>query len=367
MPRQLILHIGMHKTGTTAIQSALAGYDDGTTRMARLGVANHSIPMLTIYAADPTRYHVWVRQGMPAVEVLARRDAYRARLEQELALGRAQLVLSGEEMSLMHPASVAAMVADLAPRVDGIRALGWLRPAAQYAGSAFQQMVKAGQATPDLPRARYRDRFSPYLAALGRERLHLHLYDPARMAGESSVAAFCQALGLPQGRVADTSENTSISSDALRLVWALNGSGTPTTGSPARLLARSRLVRHLSGRHPGRLELPPDATAAGLDPDDIAWAEAETGLTLHDGWFPDPAAARRQLVDWLAAVSPDGLDRLDEDLQIIRRKVPVAAGMGERVAQLYSALLEEAEVEVALAPVFRAGNRDRNAGARGRT
>lgn len=357
----------MHKTGTTAIQSALAGFDDGRTRMARLGAQNHSIPMLTVFAADPTRYHVWVRQGLPPEEVLRRRDIYRAKLDAELSLSRDQLVISGEEMSLMRATSVAAMIAHLHPQAEEVTVQAWLRRARDFIGSAFQQMVKAGQATLDLPRPQYRARFEPYLDCLGRDALHLHLYDPLRMAGGSSVHAFCQAIGLPPQTVPDRTENGSLSDDALRLVWALNRSGVPTTGSPARLVARSRLIRHLAHRHPGPLRLPAEAADAGLDSADIDWAQAVTGLTLHSGATIGTEAAQRILKDWLNTPAPAALDRLDEDLQMIRRRTPPLSTTGARVAALYSALLEEAEAEQALQPVFRAGHRDRHAGARDRT
>ncbi|MEY4984218.1 MAG: hypothetical protein RIR62_2484 [Pseudomonadota bacterium] len=365
MPRRLVLHIGMHKTGTTAIQSALAGYDDGQTRMARLGGQNHSIPMLTAFAADPTRYHVWVRQGLAADEVLRRRDIFRARLAGEMALERAQLLVSGEEMSLMHAPSVRAMVGTLAPQAGAVDALAWLRPARDYIGSAFQQMVKAGQAVPDLPRPRYRARIEPYLDVLGRGAVHLHLYDPAREG--SSVAAFCRAVGLPPQAVPDRTENTALSDDALRLVWALNRSGIATSGSAARLAARSRLIGHLAGRHPGPLRLPAGAVDAGLDPADIDWAQGITGLVLDDGPAIGADAAKALLQDWLQAHDPAALDRLDEDLQIIHRRLPPQATLPQRLATLYQAFLDEVEAEQALAPVFRAGNRVLNAGARDRT
>lgn len=44
--KDIVLHIGMAKSGSTAIQTALNGYREGTTRYARLG-RNHSIPMHT--------------------------------------------------------------------------------------------------------------------------------------------------------------------------------------------------------------------------------------------------------------------------------------------------------------------------------
>lgn len=81
---EVILHIGMHKTGTSSIQDCLASFDDGTTRYAQFGVANHSIPMTTIFADDPYAYHIWRDQGAAASLVDQRRSDYRAMLEQQL-------------------------------------------------------------------------------------------------------------------------------------------------------------------------------------------------------------------------------------------------------------------------------------------
>ena len=128
MPDHILLHIGMHKTGTTAVQEALAGYDDGQTRMAQLRHPNHSIQMLTCFAQDPTKYHVWVRQGIEPDRVLRIRAAMRRELQDELALPRRQLVISGEEMSLMRPPSVLEMADFFAPCTADVSVLAWLRP-----------------------------------------------------------------------------------------------------------------------------------------------------------------------------------------------------------------------------------------------
>jgi len=44
MSCKIFLHIGMHETGSTAIQFAFNGYDDGRVLSAPLGSENHSIP-----------------------------------------------------------------------------------------------------------------------------------------------------------------------------------------------------------------------------------------------------------------------------------------------------------------------------------
>ena len=47
---KVILHIGMHKTGTTSIQSAIKNFEGNRVKVASFEETNHSIPMLTIFS-----------------------------------------------------------------------------------------------------------------------------------------------------------------------------------------------------------------------------------------------------------------------------------------------------------------------------
>lgn len=358
MPDRLILHIGMHKTGTTAVQEALAGYDDGETRMAALRRPNHSIQMLTCFAQDPTTYHVWVRQGLEPERILRIRAAMRRELLDELALPRRQLVISGEEMSLMRPPSVHEMADFLAPHTAEVSVLAWLRPAVSYIGSALQQMIRAGQATALLPRPCYRARFAMFADRYGRGAMTYRLYRE----GGSTVTAFCALLGIPPQAVQDRRDNVSLSETALRLIWLLNRTGPATSGTPARLAARSATIRHLARRFPGRFALPPDLAAAGIERADIAWAEAETGLALSDG-IPaiDPAIAQQRLDLWLGHIDDQTIEALDEDLDRLGLRPLRFADLAERVAALYRHYLAQTEAEAAAksatVSIFRAGHR----------
>lgn len=363
MPERLILHIGMHKTGTTALQEALSGYDDGITRMARLRHSNHSIHILTCFAADPARYHVWVRQGLAAEKVLALRDRMAGELLDELALRRRQLLISGEEMSLMHARSVSGMAAFLGPVAQRTSLLAWLRPAAGYVGSAFQQMVKAGQASLTLPRPRYRERFEKFTATFGKEAMTYRLYDPARQKGGSTVAEFCDLVGIPPQQVPERQENVALPPDALRLIWMLNREGPPTTGTPARLAARSATIRHLARRFTGRFALPPDMAAGGIDGADIAWAEGETGFTLSEGAEAgNRAVAERMLQEWLTTITAPMLATLDEDLDRFGIRLTERPSAAARMRALYAHFHDQAEAtlaaQAATAAIFRARNRD---------
>lgn len=50
---EVILHIGMHKTGSSSIQETLRGYDDGTIRYGWPGwQANHTLLVVRLFGRD---------------------------------------------------------------------------------------------------------------------------------------------------------------------------------------------------------------------------------------------------------------------------------------------------------------------------
>ena len=72
---EVILHIGMHKTGSTSIQLSLNGYDDGETIYANLENINHAFPIYTIFSANRYDYH-WKNLGFNLSEIDSKKEKY---------------------------------------------------------------------------------------------------------------------------------------------------------------------------------------------------------------------------------------------------------------------------------------------------
>lgn len=175
----IFLHVGMHKTASTTIQAGLKDFTDGTTRYARLGPANHSVPMLTAFAADPAAHPYYTKRGIGPGEVAARRAKIRAILMDEIRSSERNLVISGEEMTVLGAADLRDMRDTLAPQARRLHILAYLREPVGYASSAFQQVSRQRKArTIRIPRPNYRRRFEPFTEAFGREAMEFVAFHP---------------------------------------------------------------------------------------------------------------------------------------------------------------------------------------------
>ncbi len=138
-PGEVLLHIGVHKTGTTSIQAALAA---ARPQLRRLGV---------VYAADTgSHFHA-------AAAVVGRRlgwgkggrmvDVSRwEQLVDEVRATPGKVVLSSEVFCEASEDVVRRIVADLG--ASRLRVLVTLRPLEQLLPSNWQQYVKTGLASP---------------------------------------------------------------------------------------------------------------------------------------------------------------------------------------------------------------------------
>lgn len=176
---RLVLHIGLRKTGTSAIQSFLA-----QNRAAlRLFGVRYPQALLVPQGQDAGPKHQHVRQAIAGGEALAAqmREAVAERARQSRIT-----VLSAEELSDPDPA-IAAALAPLSGEFD-IRVVVYLRRQDEWALSTYRQAVMdrdpaaaAGLlpwvSRPEvLARLDYDALLQPWEAAFGQERMAVRLY-----------------------------------------------------------------------------------------------------------------------------------------------------------------------------------------------
>lgn len=236
--RQIILHVGMHKTGSTSIQNNCYRYRE---TLAEHGIiypsfsyldhtrTNHSGPITAAISENPDRYGEQWRAGLgdnPNVLALAYNQQFEALLDSPAA---DTLILSGETVSAFADDDLKALRDKLLQHTDKLRVTVYIRNPASAVGSILQQRVRDGSvhdtddnviALASVSRRRYqrlKDVFGDSLEVLN---FHEAASDPSGLVG--SFMRFC---GLPPEetlKLEFAAANPRMSMECFKLMLGIN-------------------------------------------------------------------------------------------------------------------------------------------------
>lgn len=158
--KRIVLHVGMHKTGTTSIQNTLYAnrfdlYREGVVypEFSDTG-SNHSVALFSLYCEQPDQYHMNIKTGRSnrsSLETFHKATIAEFQRISLLPEGH-KLVLSGEDLSVLSHASLTALRTDLKtwfPNAE-ISVVCSVRSPKTYWTSAVMEYVKNGMATTSL-------------------------------------------------------------------------------------------------------------------------------------------------------------------------------------------------------------------------
>ena len=311
---RVFLHIGMHKTGSTAIQSAFAGYETSRTRYADLGYENHSIPFYTAYSGQHHNYHIWRAAGLRPEEIEAQKDICRARIEAAVAgAGKRNLIFSGEDISMLPRAGVEEIHALFARYDCDVEVIIYVREPVSFVQSAIQQVIKDGVFHAGIPRPMYRERLEKFIELFGGERITVRVFDRDHLCESDIVKDFAKQVGVKAPHKAEE-ENLSLSTEAVKIIYLLNHL-VPVFGEQADLVrARWRMIDHVRANFSGRFEIPESLIAGIVEAEDVAWLHATTGIDFRRPEGDRPAFSQKALAAYLGQLDASTIAAIREYL-----------------------------------------------------
>lgn len=241
--KEVILHIGLHKTGSTTIQEALSHLSDTNTRVASFREKNHSIPMSTIFSERISKTRAYVKRGISPAEVLEKKAHYLSLLSKDIEdTSFERLILSGEAMSIFSSDEKQSCVKYFHERECKVKVIALVREPLDWVRSATQQKAKAGAKgfVKDTPN--YRAKLEGYLNCVGQE--HMQVYDFNMLITDKGLINFMSDIfevTLDQVPI----QNQSISKEALMLLYEFNNIESQTLGSVKKASTRQYLVREI--------------------------------------------------------------------------------------------------------------------------
>lgn len=332
----LCLHVGLHKTGSSAIQNYLFEHGDTLPGVQYLykDRPNASMWMLQACKRDLGSLPVYRHKNLSPEHLDLVRSRARKRLQQSAAGVSAPLaILSAESISLFSEAETADLRDLLAPHFATITVVQYVRPLKSRLESAFQEKLKHRYVALDDPFTLNYFRRAKVLAdVFGRDSLRIFKFADALFPRGDVVCHFLASMGLPlPGAGYATDANLGLSLPAVQLLYAYR-----------------RVQRTRAERDPGivrrlaELEGPPFRIHSALYrqifasvPREMKKFEQLAGFSLDEPVEADDAIAVRDERD-LLAIPDSALDWLASALELRREEIDVrrADALSRQVAAL---------------------------------
>jgi hypothetical protein len=238
--RKVVLHIGMHKTGTTSIQKSLYNLDRDGFRTIRFAEKNHSIPIRTIFSENRLNISFWKKRGFNKNQVMKKKAEYEKILEEEIRDESVKcFLLSGEAISTLAENEQLNLCEFFKKRNLKVRVIYVVREPFSWATSANQQRAKGGSAKALAKiNPNYKKRILGFIKGCGCENISIFKYEQLIQGG--LIKAFSEIIGVTLDE--KPRYNESMTAEALGLTYALNNIKSSTRGTKLKLNARRRVI-----------------------------------------------------------------------------------------------------------------------------
>ncbi|MDP2902987.1 MAG: hypothetical protein Q8N96_07730, partial [Methylovulum sp.] len=291
--KRCVIHIGMHKTGSTSIQVSFCNHlNNPEWRYAQLGHANHSYVLAKILRQDLPGGDAAIGLGpLSHNEIL---DKFINGLGQE----GENYLLSGEWLSSAVGVSKLTELRDLLLlHVDKVTIVGYVRSPKSYMESSFQQHLKMDTLKLNFTALcpRYRHRLEPFDLAFGKENVMLWKFDPATFKNHCVVQDFCDRLSIAFPEKLIKRRNESLSREAIAFLYTYRKHINGKDGNKAFSVKENiKLVNYLAQLKGSKLRFASEVIKPVLDANqaDIQWMEQRIGEPLIEP-FEDSADAIR--------------------------------------------------------------------------
>jgi len=328
----IIIHFGMPKTGSSAIQAALFGQAlDSRFHYVSLGTANQSGGISTIFRVDPENYHTYRRLGWTTSQIATAKQNYEKALLHELtyAMETSKVaIISGEDITNLRPNELRSFYKVCRSLSPNVRAVGYIRSPKAFMESAIQQKIKMGEVSINLARAfpRYRQLFQKFDKVFGRECTSFWKFDPS-VSGDI-VSDFCKRIGLPFKGPARKPVNEGLSLPALRALCIFRRHHADRDSINYKKNIEQRIIKNLADMRGPKLYLHSSIFLPRLDEynDEVEWMEnrleaslredveihdSQAIMSLDDFYVVDPVA-----IEWLQTKTGDEFNRKMESSEV---------------------------------------------------
>ncbi len=225
MKKKCIVHIGMHKTGSSSIQTMLYSHlTDNNFHYTDLETPNQSGVLNSLFSDCPEELLAHRELGRNSIEVRQYNERKRTLLLNGLAEARdATVIYSGEGISKMkRDTELPRFKKFLDEHFNEVSIVAYIRPPWSYTESWFYQGISSGRRDKfnlDNRFPKYKKWLEKFDQLFGRENVSFWKYDTQSFPNNDVVQDFCDRLGIINDGYSTKKMNRSLSLAAISLLF----------------------------------------------------------------------------------------------------------------------------------------------------
>lgn len=296
---ETILHIGMHKTGTSSIQQAL--YSSSFLKNCyyiSIGGANQSGLVASAFHNKAERHPSYSRKGFTYSEFSRMKLQARQNLTNEFQkAGERAAILSAERLCLFDQSELDDLfqfINSVRPR-SKIRIIAYVRSPKSYMESAFQQRLKDRYSAFRIAAfwPNYREKFQKFDKTFGIDNVELIKFEKINSIGGDVVMDFMHRIDCQLNDLQTVRANESLSLAACKLLYLHNCMYRNFSSMSSFPSEQGFFVDALTKLGGGRFHLHSKIVQSVFDKniDDLAWIEKRMECSLLEDMFAHDGVA----------------------------------------------------------------------------
>ena len=221
--RTLYLHVGLHKTGTTAIQEYLHKHlDYPDYDYFDVGRPNPSLIIVQAFKDNFQEHPSFEGRQMGDAQVAALRNAARTTFDAALEkTSKPNVIMSAEGISSLTPPECEKFLKEMQERFSRVQVILYIRPMKSRVESAFQEKLKTHLVSLDEQFIfNYRKTISKFDWVIGQENVLVLPFTPEQFPDGNVVADFLDRVGLDSDIDAAPRANRGLSLPAVQLLYS---------------------------------------------------------------------------------------------------------------------------------------------------
>ncbi|WP_193085925.1 hypothetical protein [Halomonas sp. FME65] len=244
--QELIIHVGTHKTGTSAIQASLYNSRDNMRlHYFDFGEPNHSHVITSLFLKKPDDYHFHRKQARDASFVNSYIDKWKAELCLQISSSnKDRFLISAEDLCTLKAEELLEMKAFFDEFFFSIKIICYLRPPVSYMQSFFQQRLKGGVIDLDFERLypNYQNLVVKFFDVFGESQCEFVKFSPEGLLSGDVVIDFINRIN-EEGSVDPVRVNERMSAEATALLFIHRRFKEPIEPSVSAVNHNKRILR----------------------------------------------------------------------------------------------------------------------------